>query len=95
MRVMERSVGGVRAAKFVGIVLLILVASGSLAPFSDDRAEAQTTPNGNDATFLWAEQFGTGAADGARSVAVDPSDGSALAAGYTNGALDRLGLPIS
>ncbi len=69
----------------------MLVASGSWAPLSDDRAEAQTSPGGNDATFLWAEQFGTSAADGARSVAVSPDDGSALAVGYTNGALDPTG----
>lgn len=37
---------------------------------------------------MWTEQFGTAASDGARSVAVDPTDGSPVVAGYTGGSLE-------
>ena len=32
--------------------------SGSLAPLSEEEAQAQSA-GGSDTTFLWAEQFGT------------------------------------
>ena len=81
-------------AKLVALLFLMLVASGSLVPLSDERAEAQTSPGGNDTAFVWAEQFGTSANDSARSVAVDPKDGSPVVAGSTNGSLDPEGSPL-
>ncbi|MBA3703731.1 MAG: SBBP repeat-containing protein [Rubrobacteraceae bacterium] len=61
------------------------------APPYSETADAQTS--GSDVTFTWAQQFGTTAADGARSVAVDPSDGSPIVAGYTNGTINPEGSP--
>ena len=71
-------------------MLALLVAILAAPPYSE-TADAQTS--GSDVTFTWAQQFGTTAADGARSVAVDPSDGSPIVAGYTNGTINPEGSP--